>query len=263
MKRFITHVAIVCITLGFAFPLNASASESDDQLRSEIETLKKGQADIIKQLEEIKKLVTPKKREVVSDIDITLDIAGDPAKGDAGAKIALVEFTDYQCPFCGRHVKSVMPQVVKDYVDTGKVHYVLRDFPLSFHKQAKGAAEAAHCAGEQGKYWEMHDVLFNNQKALGADKLSEHAATLELDTAAFDECMSSKRYAGKVEQGLKDGKKASVKGTPSFVVGMIGEDGKVKGTKIIRGAVGYPVFKKTLDEMLAPKKEAPVAKADQ
>ncbi len=236
-----------------------------EQIQSDIEALKAGQASlktgqeaIVKELAEVRKLVTPKKREVVSDVNIELDISSDPSKGSADAKLVMVEFTDYECPFCARHVKAVLPQFLKDYVETGKVRYIMRDFPLPFHKNANGAAYAAHCAGEQGKYWEMHDVLFANQKALGADKLSGHAASLELDMTAFDECMGSGRYEGKVKASLADGKKATVRGTPSFVIGMSAADGtRVKGTKVIRGAVGYGVFKKTIDDMLNPKNENP------
>lgn len=254
MKHRLNFLPVLLLSLGLLLPIGSQADEEMDGLRSDIEALKKGQAEIQKQLGDIIKLVTPKKRETVSDINVTLDVQDDPAKGDAAAKITLVEFTDYQCPFCARHVKSVMPQFVKEYVDTGKVRYVLRDFPLSFHKEAKNAAIAAHCAAEQNKFWEMHDVLFKNQKALGKDKLSEYAAGLELDMVGFDECMGSGRYASKVDDSLKEGSKATVRGTPSFVVGMVGDDGKVKGTKLIRGAVGFPVFKKTLDEMLSKDK---------
>jgi predicted DsbA family dithiol-disulfide isomerase len=96
----------------------------------------------------------------------------------------------------------------------------------------------------------MHDVLFADQKALGRDKLSEHAGSLELDMAAFDECMESGRYIEKVGESLKDGARATVRGTPSFVIGRVGDDGKVKGTKLIRGAVGFNVFQTTLDGLL-------------
>jgi len=253
--------AVFAALLAASLGQNASAADTEagagnDPMQTEIEALKAGQKAILKELAEIRKLVTPKKREVVSDVNVVLDVSGDPAKGNPDAMLTLVEFTDYQCPFCGRHVKSVMPQVLKEYVDTGKVRYVIRDFPLSFHKNAKNAAYAAHCAGEQGKYWEMHDVLFNNQKALERDKLSEYAGTLELDVAAFDECLDSGRYTDKVDASLKDGARATVKGTPSFVIGTVGDDGKVKGTKIIRGAVGFNVFKSALDDQLKAGKTA-------
>jgi protein-disulfide isomerase len=235
-----------------------------EQIQADIETLKAGQESlktgqeaIVKELAEVKKVVTPKKREVVSDVNVELDISNDPSKGDRGAALALVEFTDYECPFCARHIKGVLPQFLKDYVETGKVRYVIRDFPLPFHKNAKGAAYAAHCAGEQEKYWEMHDVLFANQKALAADQLPGYAEKLGLDAAAFEDCMNSGRYESKVTASLADGKKATVRGTPSFVIGVAQDDGnRVKGTKVIRGAVGYDVFKKTLDDMLKPVKGA-------
>jgi protein-disulfide isomerase len=262
-KLYFTQVALTVLVAGCfwqnAVGADTTTAAGNEQIYTELEALKAGQQAILKELAEIRKLVTPKKREVVSDIDVVLDVAGDPVKGSPDARLALVEFTDYQCPFCGRHVKSVLPPLLKDYVDSGKVRYVIRDYPLPFHKDARNAAYAAHCAGEQGKYWEMHDVLFGNQKALGRDKLSEHAGNLELDVAAFDECVDSGRYAGKVDASLKDGARATVRGTPSFVVGMVGADGKVKGTKIIRGAVGLSVFKTTLDEALNKGKE-PVAK---
>lgn len=260
-SRFYFTRLVATALLAGCFAQNAGAADAEagagnEPMQVEIEALKKGQEAILKELAEIRKLVTPKKREVISDVDVVLDVSGDPAKGSPDAMLTLVEFTDYQCPFCGRHAKSVMPQVIKAYVDSGKVRYVIRDFPLSFHKNAKNAAYAAHCAGEQGKYWEMHDVLFNNQKALDRDKLSEYAGTLELDVAAFDECLDSGRYTEKVDASLKDGARATVKGTPSFVVGTVGDDGKFKGTKIIRGAVGLNVFKTALDAQLKAGKAA-------
>lgn len=263
-KLFIMLVASTVLLAGCFEPNNNGTDKEIaagiEQIRVDIEGLKTGQEAIVKDLAEVKKLITPKKREVVSDVNVELDVSSDPSKGSADAKLTLVEFTDYQCPFCARHVKAVMPQVLKNYVDTGKVYYVIRDFPLSFHKNAKDAAYAAHCAGEQGKYWEMHDLLFDNQKALAKDKLSEHAATLELDVAAFDECMGSDRYVEKVANSLKDGKKAGIRGTPSFVVGMAQDGGKkVKGTKVIRGAVGFNVFKGVIDDMLKPKEPAAAA----
>lgn len=263
-RLYIIQAALTLLVAGCfwqnAVGADTKAAAGDERIYTELEALKAGQQTILKELAEIRKLVTPKKREVVSDINVVLDVTGDPVKGSPDARLALVEFTDYQCPFCGRHAKSVMPQVLKAYVDSGKVRYVIRDYPLPFHKEARNAAYAAHCAGEQGKYWEMHDVLFSNQKALARDKLSEYAGSLELDVAAFNECVDSGRYADKVDDSMKDGARATVQGTPSFVVGMVGDDGKVKGTKIIRGAVGLNVFKPTLDGFLNARK-APGAKA--
>lgn len=223
--------------------------------RSDIDELKAGQEQIRKELADIRQQLAPKPKprpSYVSDINLVMDVSGDPAKGNPGAKLTIVEFTDYQCPYCGRHARSVLPKILKDYVDTGKVHYVVRDFPLPFHNQAMRAAAAAHCAGAQGKYWAMHDSMFGNQKTLGAKQLSEHAQALGLDVKAFDACVSAGTYTKLIQDNIAAGRKAGVTGTPSFVIGYTEDGGKkVKGVKLIRGALGYDTFQKVFDELAA------------
>ena len=156
----------------------------------------------------------------------------------------MVEFSDYQCPFCSRHFREVWPQLEREYVATGKVKYVLRDFPLeAIHPQAFKASEAANCAGEQGKYWEMHDRLFANQNALGPKELPNHAQALRLDTANFQQCPDNGKQAGKIRNDLTDGQKAGVAGTPTFFLGLTDQNNpNVKALRIIRGAQPYAAF---------------------
>ncbi len=219
--------------------------------KADIEELKAGQEAIARDVAEIKKLATPPpKPQQVSDVSHVMNVTTDPSKGSNTAVLTIVEYTDYQCPYCARHAKSVLPEIQKNYVDTGKVRYVLRDFPLPFHNNASKAAEAAHCAGDQGKYWEMHDLLFNNQQALGPDKLPEYAKTIGIDVGKFDACLASNSYKQRVDANINDGTKAGISGTPSFVIGYTEADGsEVKGAKLIRGAVGYAVFQQAFDEM--------------
>jgi protein-disulfide isomerase len=107
---------------------------------------------------------------------VVLSVDGAPSMGNGDAKVTLIEFSDYQCSFCGRHFSQTLPRLMTEYVKTGKVKYVLRDFPLEpIHPLAFKAAEAARCASDQGKYWEMHDRLFSNQQALGPKDLPRHA----------------------------------------------------------------------------------------
>ena len=182
-------------------------------------------------------------------------MSDDPFKGPADAQVTLVEFTDYQCPYCARHKKSVMPEILKNYVDTGKIRYVLRDFPLAFHANAAKAHEAAHCASEQDKYWQMHEVLFTNQKALQLENLPKYAETAGVaDVTAFESCLTSGRYADRGKQSLKEGSEAGVSGTPSFLLGVAATDGSgmVKATKFIRGAQAYNVFDDAIKELLSP-----------
>lgn len=131
-----------------------------------------------------------------------------------------------------------------------------RDFPLeSIHPQAFKAAEAAHCAGDQGKYWEMYERLFANQRALGPSDLPGHAGALGLDLAAFQGCLDGGKHAARVRRGLDDGQKAGVRGTPTFFLGVVdGGDAKVRVLRVIRGAQPFAAFKAAIDAALADQK---------
>ncbi len=132
--------------------------------------------------------------------------------------------------------------------------YVFMDFPLPMHGQAMKASEAALCAGDQGKFWEMHDRLFANQNALAPEALLKHAEALGLDTTQFKECLDSGKHAAQIKAAMAEGQKAGITGTPAFLLGFIESDGRVKATKKISGAVPYANFKATIDEMLSSKK---------
>jgi len=164
-----------------------------------------------------------------------------------------MEFSDYQCPFCARHFRETLPQLEKDYIITGKVKYVFRNFPIeSIHPLAFKAAEAANCAGEQGKYWEMHDRLFANQKTLTPPDLSRHAKAIGLDMAQFQPCLDSGAQAAKIRADIQDGVALRVKSTPTFLLIQTErnhqEGGGIRG---LRGAASYEAFKKIIDSLLA------------
>src|SRR5688572_11937738 len=177
-------------------PARGQSTQSDD-LRKSIDTMNETQKAILSELQEIRKLLATQQPRPAADAlpANPVNIAREPFKGAPNAKVAVIEFSDYQCPFCSRYVTESLPQLAKEYIDTGKVKYVWRDLPLDFHKQAFKAAEAAHCAGEQGRFWEMHDVLFANQKNLMPEDLTRHAAGLQLDASQFQQCLSSDRFA--------------------------------------------------------------------
>jgi len=147
-----------------------------------------------------------------------------------------------------------MPQIEKEYVDAGKMKHVFMDFPLSFHQNAQKASEAANCAADQGKFWQMHDRLFANQNALGKDDLSRHAVALGLDMPKFKECLDAGKHSGEIKRETAEGQKAGVTGTPAFVLGFVESDGKVKAVKKIVGAQPYNSFKSAIDQMLSAKK---------
>jgi len=141
-------------------------------------------------------------------------------------------------------------------VKTGKLRYVVRDFPLeAIHPEAFKAAEAAHCGGDQGKYWEMHERLFANQRALAPGDLPGHAGSVGLDVAKFQQCLESGKHAARVRQNLADGQKAGVRGTPTFFLGVAeGGTGKVDVLRVIRGAQQFAAFKSAVDAALAEQK---------
>ena len=176
---------------------------------------------------------------------VTATVDDDAVLGDKKAKVTIIEFSDYECPFCGRHYTQTYPQLKKEYIDTGKVKLVFRDFPLSFHQSAMPAAIAAECVKEKGgdaAYWKMHDKLFENQQALSKDNLKAYAKELGYDIGT---CLDTEKFKAEVQKDMADGQKAGCQGTPYFVI--IGSDGK--GTPL-SGAQPFEAFKQIIDSKL-------------
>ncbi len=144
------------------------------------------------------------------------------AKGDDSAPVTIVEFTDYQCPYCSQYFTSTYPQINEQYINTGKVRYMVRDFPLPFHGNAAIAAQAARCAGDGGKYWEMHEVLFEKQEDWSSGNPTEtftsYAGDIGINTGSFSDCLSSEKYKQAVDDDLELAQQLGVGGTPGFFI---------------------------------------------
>lgn len=163
---------------------------------------------------------------------------GFPAKGPATAPVTIVEFSDFECPYCSRVLPSLQ-QVVDNYGDS--VRLVFRQFPLnSIHPRAQKAAEASLCASDQDKFWEMHDAMFEEQKSLGVDQLKEKAARLGLDSESFNSCLDDDKYADQVAADVKAGAAAGVSGTPAMFV----------NGRFLNGAVPYETLAEIVDAEL-------------
>jgi protein-disulfide isomerase len=160
-----------------------------------------------------------------------------PSKGPDNAPITIVEFSDFECPFCSR-VNPTLAQVQQNYGD--KVRIVFRQFPLAMHPNAQKAAEASLCAHDQGKFWQMHDLMFAQQKELGVDQLKAKASQLGLDTESFNQCLDSGEYADQVRTDMADGTAAGVSGTPAMFVNGVP----------ISGAVPYEQVAAMIDDEL-------------
>ncbi len=166
--------------------------------------------------------------------------AGSPAKGPAGAPVVIVEFSDFECPFCGR-VNPSIEEAISTYGDQLRV--VFRQFPLNIHPRAQKAAEAALCANDQDKFWQMHDALFVDQRKLEVADLKAKASALGLDQAKFDECLDGGKQAARVAADLADGQAAGVTGTPALFI----------NGRVISGAVPFADLAKIIDDELLRK----------
>ncbi len=170
------------------------------------------------------------------------------AMGRDDAPLTVVEFTDLECPFCQRFHLTTFEQLKKNYIDTGKVRFVTRDFPLDFHPMAMPAAHAVRCAGEQGKFWEMRHVVAVKADALSRDVLFALARERGLEMTRFESCFTAEKYKAAIQKDIEDGQAAQVTGTPTFVIGRTSADG-LEGDRIV-GAVPYPVFEGKIKELL-------------
>ena len=177
-------------------------------------------------------------------VDVSAD--DDPVKGNANAPVTIIEFSDFQCPFCAKFFTETLSLIDEKYINTGKVKLVYRDFPLeNIHPQATPAAQAAECADEQGKYYEYHDKLFENQQLLSLDNYKRWAVELGLDAKQFNDCVDSKKYASEVQKDLADGSAAGVTGTPAFFI----------NGKSVSGAQPFTVFEALIEAELAASPE--------
>jgi protein-disulfide isomerase len=157
-------------------------------------------------------------------------------RGDAGAPIALIEYADYECPYC-QQIKPVVDRITKEY--QGKIAFAFKDVPLPMHANAQKAAEAAHCAGVQGKFWEYHDRLFE-VKQYAVDALKQHAQALSLDQPAFDRCLDSGTQAQRVKAHVSEAQSIGLPGTPGFFI----------NGRFLYGAVDYQTLRQAIDEEL-------------
>lgn len=167
---------------------------------------------------------------------LQISVEGRPYLGPEEASVTIVEFTDYQCPFCSRHFRETFGQLIQEY--EGRVKYVVRNYPIAtIHPFAQKAAEAAECAYDQDKFWEYHDLLFENQQSLDTESLKAYAAELDLETGSFDTCLDSDAKAQLVLQDFQDGQSYGVTGTPTFFI---------NGQRLV-GAQPFASFKTVID----------------
>ena len=237
--------ALVVLLAAFATPACAQ-SQDVEALRREVEALKLQQAQLAEELRRLQQAMG------VRSASLTLGTA--PSRGQADAPLVLVEFSDYECPFCIRHFTQTMPELEREYISTGKLRYVFMDFPIDqLHPAALKAHEAARCAGEQGKFWEMHQRLFTPAGTHGVDRLKNLASDVGLDRGAFDACLDSGRMAAPVRASVDRATQLGADGTPQMYLGVADASGSFRIIRSIRGAVPFSQLKEVIDALLGPR----------
>jgi protein-disulfide isomerase len=168
--------------------------------------------------------------------------------GDDSAQVTIVEFTDLECSYCRQFHDQTFPKIKQEYIDTGKVRFVSRDLPLPVHANAKTAAEAVRCAGDQNKYWELRNALLETNGPLSRNAIVDAANKVGIDGAILSACLDSTKYRRDVEMDVNDAASLQIRSTPSFVIARTSRDMLV-GTRLT-GAKGYPVFQSRIAELL-------------
>jgi protein-disulfide isomerase len=231
---------------------NPVSTEPLQSIQVAAEGLSKEQGDaILQELRAIRELLQNQQKansRPRKPTSARVKIGDNPSLGQVDAPVTMVEFTDYQCPYCKRFHDSTFKKLREKYIDTGKMRYVSMDLPLSFHQQARPAAHAARCAADQDKFWEMRTTLFHNSRALGKDALLGYAGDLSLDTQAFQACMEDKRHERVINQSIQIARGAGFTGTPSFVIGK-NINGQVSGAVLI-GAKSLAEFENQIQRLL-------------
>ncbi len=259
--RIAKNLVLVSALLSLAFAMPAIAGTKSDvkKLQAEVASLKEGQQQIHDDMAEIKKLLqqgarAPAPAAAATAFEPTdLEVGASPVIGSADAAVTMFAYSDYQCPFCSRHATQVLPRLVKEYVDSGQLRIVMREYPIeAIHPRAFAASQAAMCAGAQDKYWEMHDLIFANQRSLAAEDLSAHAVALELDAAAYENCLEDEAVSKQIESEINEAYEMGISGTPSFAAGRTNPENPevVHVTEYIRGAQPFARFQGVVEGLL-------------
>lgn len=249
----VTFVAFISLS-----PPQQNQAEEIAALKRQVQELRDQQAQMQRELTAIKNflqsLLRPQGSPPTMDsiVGASIPTAGEPTMGSSSARITIMEISDYHCPFCKRQTQQTFPQLVNEYVKTGKVQYIFVDYPIAqLHPAAARSHEAANCAGEQGKYWEMHGSLFNNPIAKDDGMLAAQAKAIGLDLGAFQSCLTSNRHSAGVQASVARMEQLGISGTPMTVIGLTPAPGEpLKVVKYVYGAQPYAAFKEAIDSLL-------------
>jgi len=259
--RLVAVFAVLQCTRVIARDPTQHASEpAAPSVQQQLDQLRAGQERLRQELDELKGLLqermprTNSTKPPVPEVS-SVNVRGEPFRGTNTARVAVIEYSDFGCSFCGRYAREIFPRLDEDYIKPGKLRYYFRDLPEPKETNSWFKARAARCAGDQGKFWELHDLLFNAQSASEKD-VTSLAQTLGLDTEKFNQCLLSEKYLVNIQRSVAGAKKMGLFGTPAFLVGAISEDGDfVMVKRVLVGTESYESMKSILDELMAATKK--------
>jgi len=265
-RRFLPSLASCCLlaaaSLGFGAPpppQELPAPRPGASLQAQIDSLREGQEKLQKELEELKALLKERAARVDTPMAatapdaITLNVFGEPFKGSAGARVAILEYSDFDCTFCARYATEIFPLIDQAYIQAGSVKYFFRDLPNPDHLNALFKARVARCAGEQQQFWGAHDRLFRDQRPFDSPGMLAFMEALGLDRERFNACITSDRYLEAIQRSAQGAARMRILGTPAFLIGTLSEDGRVlQAEKVFFGAESFQAFRSVLDELLKP-----------
>jgi protein-disulfide isomerase len=181
-----------------------------------------------------------------------VDLADAPILGSPSARVVLLEYSDFQCPFCGKFARDVFPEVKSEFIDTGRIRVAFRQFPLGIHKQAIPAAKAALCAADSGRFWEMHERLFEEGARLLPKDLRDYAVGVGVSRSVFEECMD-RIGSTRIDQDIESGRAIGVTGTPAFLVGVVEGDNSIRVVDRLSGTAPVEVFRAMIQKAIETK----------
>ena len=264
-RRLVPWIAIGCL-LAFAPSGLRAQSQSEPQkkrsgasLQAQIDSLREGPEKLQKELEGLKALLQERAARMDAPAAarpqeaMTLNVFGEPFRGSAGARVAILEYSDFDCSFCAKYATEIFPLIEQAYIQSGQVKYFFRDLPGPEHLNALFKARVARCAGEQDQFWAAHDRLFRDQSPFDGPGLMAFGKALGLDWERFNTCITSDRYLEAIQRSAMGASRMRINGTPAFLIGTLSEDGTVlKAAKVFLGAESFQAFQSVLDDLLKP-----------
>ena len=251
MKKLILGAVVVALAAGTSTASAQSLQQQNDQILQELRAIRQLLEKLAGPVNGQPGAPVPTAAAAPVNDNVKLANVTGYVLGKADAPLTMVEFTDLQCPFCRQFHTQAFEQIKKEYIDTGKLRYISRDFPLdSIHPYALAAARAARCAADQGKFWDMRHAILVNNATLNNDVFATFAGDLKMNVNTFKTCTAdASKFQADIQKDLSEGNAVGIQGTPSFVIGKTSANG-LDGVRFV-GAQPYAQFDAKLKELLA------------